>query len=408
MDKRSKIIIGLFVGVVILIILTEFTKPKPLDWRPSYTSYHKKPFGGHILFQELKSIFPEGAALKNRPTYSVLTELDSTETSNYLIIGGHVDLDRTTIEKLLDYVHRGSSVFIATERLPRYLADTLNLSIQSTSTILEDSVRLSLTHKTFRGQNAFIQRGSSKSHIKSLDSLNSTILGHARFTKDSLETLLDGESEWGQIEVEEVNFIKTKLGKGHFYVHANPIAFTNYYMLYGHSEYVSRCLSYLPEQATYWDDYLKDGRQIIDSPLRYVLNQDALRWAYYLGVVGLLLFMIFRAKREQRIIPIVKPLENSSVAFAKTVGNLYFQHQDYADLIQKKINFFLAEIRANYHVDTQTLDMTLAKQLAAKSGNSLEKTETLFKAIQKTQQKIQLGQADLIRINKLINEYRHP
>ncbi|MDT8348035.1 MAG: DUF4350 domain-containing protein, partial [Flavobacteriaceae bacterium] len=120
-----------------------------------------------------------------------------------------------------------------------------------------------------------------------------------------------------------------------------PQAYTNYYLLNGNKDYAALSFSYIQHRSLYWDNYKKAGRIVITSPMRFVLSQTSLKWAYYLTIATLLVFVIFKAKREQRIIPVLAPLENSSVAFAKTVGSLYYQHKDYSDLIQKKTNYFL-------------------------------------------------------------------
>ena len=56
-----------------------------------------------------------------------------------------------------------------------------------------------------------------------------------------------------------------------------------------------------------------------------------------IALLSIILFIFFNAKRRQRIIPIIEPLVNSTVDFTKTIGNLYFQQNNNADLINKKI-----------------------------------------------------------------------
>ena len=119
-------------------------------------------------------------------------------------------------------------------------------------------------------------------------------------------------------------------------------------MLKDNADYVANAFSYLGDKDVYWDNYKKSGLVVINSPMRFILNQESLRWAYYLGMIGLLIFVVFKAKREQRIIPVIKPLENSSIEFAKAVGGLYYEHRDFTDLIFKKINYFLEHIRSHY------------------------------------------------------------
>jgi hypothetical protein len=49
------------------------------------------------------------------------------------------------------------------------------------------------------------------------------------------------------------------------------------------------------------------------SPMRFILNNPPLRYAWYLLLLGLLIFVLFNAKRKQRIVPVIEPLKNTSL-----------------------------------------------------------------------------------------------
>jgi len=177
-------------------------------------------------------------------------------------------------------------------------------------------------------------------------------------------------------------------------------------MLKNNADYVANALSYLKVRDLFWDNYKKSGRIVIDSPMRFVLNQESLKWAYYLGLTGLLLFVIFKAKREQLIIPVINPLENSSIEFAKTVGGLYYEHKDYTDLISKKINFFLEHIRSHYYLNTETINEKTATDLSAKSGKPLSETQDIIDLIIHLKSKIHHNEQDVIALNKKLNQFK--
>ena len=80
-------------------------------------------------------------------------------------------------------------------------------------------------------------------------------------------------------------------------------------------------------------------------------------------MVSLLIFILFNAKRKQRVVKVIKPLENSTIAFTKTIGNLYYETKDHNNLIDKKITYFLEFIRRKYYLDTQLLDEKFMKNL---------------------------------------------
>lgn len=401
MERRSKIILGILIAVLVGIIVTEIVRPRPINWRPSYTSISKIPFGCFVLFNELPSLFPNSEIQSvEESIYNVLIKSDSLKTSNYLLINENIYLDEQETNQILNYVAKGNQVFIATTELRGKLADTLNIEILQEYTIKEDTVSVDFTHSELNKRIYEFERGVNTAYFTSLDTLNTEILGHIHF-KDN--TLLNNEKKVKQVKP---NFIKTSFGKGSFIINTLPIAFTNYYLLSDNSSYSASSFSYLKNNLLYWDDYKKSGRKVISSPMRFVLNQPALKWSYYLVLFGLLLFVIFKAKREQRIIPVIIPLENSSVEFARTVGSLYHQSKDYTNLNSKKINYFLIYLRNRYYLNTTVLDERLVAQLAAKAGKNIEETKSLIDFILSLKNKPIHSEQDTLNLAKKINTFK--
>lgn len=401
MERRSKIILGFLIAVLVGIIVTEIVRPRPINWRPSYTSISKIPFGCFVLFNELPSLFPNSEIQSvEESIYDVLIKNDSSITSNYILINDYIYLDEQETNQILEYVAKGNQVFIATTELRGKLADTLNIEILQEYTIKEDTVNVDFTHTDLNKNIYEFERGVNTAYFTSLDTLNTEILGHIHF-KDN--TFLNNEKNVKQVKP---NFIKTSFGKGSFIINTLPIAFSNYYLLSDKSSYSANSFSYLHNNLLYWDDYKKSGRKVISSPMRFVLNQPALKWSYYLVLCGLLLFVIFKAKREQRIIPVIKPLENSSVEFARTVGSLYHQSKDYTNLNSKKINYFLTYIRNRYYINTTVLNERLVTQLAAKAGKNIEETKSLIDFMLSLKNKPIHTEQDTLNLAQKINTFK--
>lgn len=390
--------------VLLGIIAMETARPKPLDWRPSYTATDKIPFGCFVLFNELPNLFPNSAVESfGESVYEVLTKKENASNANYLFVNNGIDFDEQETHKLLDYVHRGNDVFIASTYFGGFLSDTLNLKMGSAYTVKEDTVTATLTNNAFSKSEFLYAKGLDKTHFTSVDSLNTTILGYMRYNPKTNFLLEEVDTTKN---IARANFIKVAFGKGNFYMNSTPQAYSNYYMLRGNKDYVSHTFSYLGNRPLYWDNYKKTGRIVIDSPMRFVLNQTSLKWAYYLTMTGLLVFFVFRAKREQRIIPVVEPLRNSSVEFARTVGSLYYQHKDYTDLIAKKLNYFLEYVRSHYYLDTNTINEKTARDLAIKSGKSMAQTKELVDFIVYLKNKARHTEQDIIQLNKKITSFK--
>ena len=139
--------------------------------------------------------------------------------------------------------------------------------------------------------------------------------------------------------------------------------------------------------------------------LHYVLNQPPLKWAWYLLLIGLLIFILFNAKRKQRIVPILKPLPNTTVDFTKTIGNLYYQEGNHQNLIDKKIIYFLEKIRSEYHIDTTILDEKFIEKLHQKTGKNIADITTVVRLINYQRKSYnQSIESDLIDINNAMEK----
>lgn len=402
MDRKSKIVLVIFSLVIVGIIIAEIVRPKPINWRPSYTASSKIPFGCYVLYNELATIFDNSDINTiEESVYDVLVDRDKSIESNYIFINEYIDLDKQETNQMLDYVSDGNTIFISATGFGNYLSDTLNVSIDSDYNLKEGSTKLSLTHEEFQSKKFDLSRGIYNSHFTSVDSTNTTILGHITYLK---EDFIDAKPAQ---KFRRANFIKTKFGNGHFILNTTPQAYSNFYMLRGNQDYVSHTFSYLEDKdILYWDNYKKAGRAIINSPMRFVLNQPALRWGYYLMISGVLLFVFFKSKREQRIIPVIEPLKNSSVEFAQAVGSLYNQNKDFTDLINKKLNYFLEYIRNHFHMDTSMLNDKTIQVLASKSGKGMEETKDLIDYIIKLKNKTTHNEQDSIELNKKITAFK--
>lgn len=118
-----------------------------------------------------------------------------------------------------------------------------------------------------------------------------------------------------------------------------------------------------------------------------------------------MLFVIFNAKRKQRIVPVIEPLKNKSVEFVKSIGNLYLQEGDFHDMMAKKAQFFLNKVRMDLLIDTQNLDGDFSHKLHLKTGKSLEEINEAVILIKKGQDPYaSVMKEDLIRMNQLLDQ----
>jgi hypothetical protein len=173
---------------------------------------------------------------------------------------------------------------------------------------------------------------------------------------------------------------------GAFYLHTTPVVFSNIQLLEKTAlDYADRVFSHLEEGAIYWDKSSKvseatarqlnnnpippsERRLSNETPLQYILSQPPLAGAWYTLLGAALLYLLFRAKRRQRIIPVMDQNANTSLEFVRTIGRLYFLQNNHRQLSLQKMKLFKAFVREKYQITLRNeQDEALIERLVNKS-----------------------------------------
>ncbi|WP_316816992.1 DUF4350 domain-containing protein [Pedobacter nyackensis] len=373
--------------VMLLYLIAQYYKPKPTNWNATYLKEDKIPFGTYILYQELASLFPKALITPSRlPVYNTLKD-KGFKRSNYLLIAGEVRMDEYDYKELVKYMEAGNNVFIAAYQLSALLSDTLNLTMNSVFK-KEKGTRINFVNPAVRDKKGYLfNKGLGDQYFSKVDTLRARALGRND----------DGE----------VNYVKYNYGKGALYILPSPQLLSNYNLLNAAgAKYIATVLSFLPPaEKIIWDENNTKGNADEESILRVLLKHDQLRWAYYLALVGLLIFVFFEMKRRQRIIPVIEPLKNTSVDFVKVVGKVYYQQRDNRDIVQKKIIYFLAHVRTDYQLKTTKLDEDFVVDLIHKSGVNEDVVRELIGTINRFNGTDMVTDGELINLNKIIEKF---
>lgn len=382
-NRRPLIIFGL-AAIVLLICFMIFGKGgNRYDWSETYQEESKEPYGTYIVHNLLSDYFPNHSLQDIQE--GVAKELpDSTDSpANYVFIGEGQYMDTADVTQLLAFVENGNNAFIASKSIPHDLMfyvyyEECNDNYWNDYSSLDDTiVALNLLHRDLEKKSGFEYRFLKRNLIKNyrwqyIDSLY--------FCDEAFSFV-----ELGAINDQYINFAKINYGAGTFYFHTNPIAFTNLQLLDQQGlAYASKIFSHLSEGPVYWDRYSRVAESISrrrnqmasynperelssEGPLSYILDQPSLTWAWYLLVALGLLYLVFRAKRKQRIIPVYEGNKNTSLEFISTIGTLYFLQNDHKKLCEQKMRLFLSYVRERYHVATKEIDNDFVTNLSIRS-----------------------------------------
>ncbi|MBK7946003.1 MAG: hypothetical protein IPJ85_12185 [Flavobacteriales bacterium] len=131
MSRFEKWMLALVAVLIVGFAALEATAPQPTDWSPSFSRYHHKPYGGKLVFERIKDIFPEARTMHDPVEVIGASRAWGDEIAaapvNHAFINTLFGLDRLGTDYLLRMVEQGDHALIAAERFGDVLADTLNI-----------------------------------------------------------------------------------------------------------------------------------------------------------------------------------------------------------------------------------------------------------------------------------------
>ncbi len=375
-----------------LFLLLKLTSPKQHNWTVTFAPDDKNPYGGYAMNTLVeKSILPHTIAHSFKTLYELKDSLKPTD--NIFIVCEKFNIGKEDADVLLDNVAKGGTAFIASQYFWGDFADTLKLSVSdflfNGGNILgaKDTAVLKFAANAFDTVPEYrYRRDNIPSYFARFDTTRTTVIAWSGTHKPVT--------------------IRMKWGKGNLVLNSTPKMFSNICLLSGRNhEFVAATLSYLPKMPVIWTENYQRGRREITTPLRFILRSEPLRWAYYISVISICVFMIFETKRKQRMIPIIKPLPNTTLEFLSTIGNLYYQRGEHKNIAEKRVNYLLDHVRANHWLNTNTLDENFILSLSRKTGKDESDVRNLVNLIIEIRNADKISADTLLKLNDSIERF---
>lgn len=396
MRKRSRILAApspLLTLVVLAMMLSlvscKLQREKRIDRRITLRRRDMLPYGTKVAYDGLPLLFPNSTITTEDKPLSALSSGEGKKV--YLIVTGAMDPSQTDINSLMDLVGDGNDVFISARRFGDSLLHTVGLkaSYGYVGYGPMDSLNLSVYQPLTGDSLHFAYPGDSfDGWADSLDLQYATVLGR---------------DHRGRPDFVRFNY----KGGGSLYLHFAPLAFGNFFLLHKNNIfYYQDVMSYLPSTfpEVVWDDYYTVSHRE-SSPLGFILGQPPLAWAFWLLLLLILLIYFFESKRRQRPIPVIQPLQNSSLDFVRTIGRLYFQRRDNHNLATKMVAHFQDQVRTRYNLPVSALDEELADRLAYRTGCQREALSRLIGYMRALPSKAYVPDEELMDFHRQLEEF---
>ena len=409
-----------YTTIILLLFLLMYwlNKDAPIQyqWEPTFDTYDKQPFGAYafdkilndswtnIYYHNYYSIYDLALETINdsedrtginddeindddydtddmeSDEYSI-EDCDLSEIQpdyNLLIVANYLYLDSTETAFLLKYVEKGGSVILATNKIPDQLQDTLNITVANP-----------IHYKQFMFDLS-VKQAEEKVRFCSPDS-NQTVLSvpqilvnnYFEISNTTNHTYFDSLYRISTLVDEKTISLRYAIGEGNLILISNPLLFTNYGILNDSiNPYIWKHLAYLDGKPLIRTEYYEKGSQggKSRSKFRVILRERPFKWAYYTTLAGILVFMVFTAKRKQKVIPVIKPPMNKMLDFVRSIAGLYLLKNNNADILLKKQIYWGEELKRKYGIDivNEQHDYDFYKRVAAKTRQPFDEIRRLF------------------------------
>lgn len=386
----KKILFAMVSIVVLLFVGSLFYaafRPKPHSFFYSLSLISTEPYGCSILKSQLPNFFEDKnvrsiGSLDLKPYYPYVVqnnnyghqeadEFDSTwleedvdflkvEKFNFLGISKNLILSQIDVNSLWLHLYQGNEALLLADHLGTEIREALGVTTEDYTAL--DSNELS---KAF-----------------SINYKNGKFYEHKSYTSYSaiVEYPEDAEVICTN-KLGDVIGISLKIGNGRISYFSMPVIFSNLHLLKDRRDFAEIILKTLPVENTFYAQYTggrADNYTQQPGIMSFIHSQASLAWAFYTLLFSILLFMAFRIRRMQRIIPIVNPPPNSSLQYVESLSNLYLLHKNHRETAIKKMNYFLNRIRLEYHLNTNEANDQFYLRLSQKSGVDQQIVKQLF------------------------------
>lgn len=384
-------------GITTVLLLTFFVyqnkeKFKQHDWRMSLEDKSQEPYGTFVIKEILKQSIATDSFINLKKKISKSLPKNNAPKSNFIFIGEALYLDTNDVKQLLDFVGNGNTAFISSITIPDLLMEEVYLNPCDTqywedySSYYDTAVITNFSHPDLKHSTDFSFPYVYQNKVH--NTYWSKMTPHIFCERKNYPVVISQSPD------SIIDMAMFPYGDGAFYLQTSPIAFTNYHLVKKNGQqYTEKVFSHLQKGPIYWDDFShvpaavgrgnnwanhRNPLEPKDGPLDYILSQPPLAWAWYTLLALGLLYILFRAKRQQRMIPVIAKNRNTSLAFISTISRLHFTGDNHRRIALQKMDLMKAFIRSKYKLSYEETDTNFIKAVSDKAEIEVALIKKMF------------------------------
>lgn len=368
------------------------------DLREKYGYKNAKPFGAEVAHRILSKIYPGKVIQYNKKPFATFYKNNHFDPASfYFNVSNKFYVSDEDAQSILDFVYDGNTAFISSSVIDTVLMSKIYCKQYGFQTLpfakkkMYETASASLLPDEYSSQDQFSY------YYQPFDNFFSEI--------HSDRGRITGYNQNGK-----PNFIVFFWGKGRLYLHCEPRAFSNYFLLtknnYLYMTQVMQLMDANPGKI-FWDDYYskinyREEDEGTFSSLETIMKYPALATAFWICLLLMLLYILFGMKRKQRVVPVVHPVKNTSIAFAEAVAGVYLSEKSNKNISDKMISYFNEYVRSRYFLNAHASNTDFITSLSKKSGVDFSKVQALYATINRMTQSKEITDDELMGLNEQI------
>lgn len=362
MKRRSIFILSCFILLVVAVLwLLDSPSESELEaaqqkkfssrWTPQYALGSTDPRGIAFFNELLKTHTEDSVYAVER--WEQLDSIPGHDSATYIFVGEIFGLYSEELDSIDHYIDSGSTFF---------------LSFDHISTNLYERYYEPGVYRWDYSDKLYVAMGDTSLAYFSVFQNDTIQADWYMYDPALIKDTLHVPFAWA------MNYpiaYESKQHKGRLVMHSIPRLFCNYQVLspngFAHAEIMLRRIP--KHKPVIWmefgrrtnsgnapndpnSDETNGGNQKQDdSYLQFIMRTPALMWAFLLAIGVFLLYVLFRAKRREAVLPGVAEKRNMSLAFVETLSSIYLsRNSPYGILQVLRRNFYMA-ITRHFYID---------------------------------------------------------
>jgi len=416
MNKQTKI--GVFVGIIgaMFLMVWLFSSPEEnakrkrakfvsSNWSSRFQVDDKKPMGLYLMTSLTQAHLDSSYQVVPVMDWIDMDSIREKDKNNktFFFAGNLFGLITSEVDTLLAEVESGSTMFLSFNSLTENMYAKFFYEYQ-------------LQFEYNDHVNVF----TDKHKFKMINLYQNDTVATDWMAFKKIESLGDHETLSSFMEMS--NFIKVKYGKGTLYFHTNPEMFYNYQLKRLHGfKYAEFALNQLPKTQNVYllelgrrtdnygnedtDDTSGTEGKVDDSYFKLIFQSPMLLTALLLSILGIILFIIFRSKRTQPIVPYIGKKKNMTLAFTETITSIYYAKRHPYGLLQVQRKNFYATIHKHFFIDlNRGSDNKVLDVLAEKSNMQRSEIDEMVNMLETTEA-FSINDQYIANVNKKIHAF---